>query len=103
VVPYIGPFLSAVPAVFFAFLQNPPLAIAVIILYIVVQQLENHIVVPIVMSKSVGLNPVIVILGVLVGGTLGGIIGALIAIPIISGASVFVTDMMEGKTADEKA
>jgi predicted PurR-regulated permease PerM len=70
--------------------------VAVLILYLVVQQLENHIIVPVVMSKSVGLNPVVVILGVLVGGTLGGVIGAVIAIPIISGISVFVYDMWGG-------
>lgn len=97
IVPYIGPFIAVVPAALFAFLQNPPLAIAVIILYLIVQQLENHIIVPIVMSRSVGLNPVIVILGILIGGSLAGVIGALIAIPILSGASVFLSDMMEGR------
>src|SRR3989344_532084 len=96
IVPYIGPFISAIPAVFFAFLQNPALAVGVIILYVVVQQLENHIVVPVVMSKSVGINPVLVILGILVGGTLGGILGALIAVPVLSGISVFVEYVMEG-------
>ncbi|MBI3952796.1 MAG: AI-2E family transporter [Candidatus Doudnabacteria bacterium] len=93
IIPYIGPFLSLIPAVFFAFIQNPPLAIAVIVLYIIIQQLENHVVVPVVMSKSVGLNPVIVIMGILVGGALGGVIGAVIAIPVLSGISVFVSDM----------
>lgn len=96
IIPYIGPILAAIPAVFFAFLQNPGLALVVLALYIVIQQLENHIIVPVVMSKSVGLNPVIVILGILIGGSLGGIIGAVIAVPIISGISVFVSDMMEG-------
>ena len=95
IVPYIGPIAAAIPAIFFAFLQNPPLALAVLILYAVIQQLENHVIVPVVMSKSVGLNPVLVILGILVGGTLGGIIGAIVAVPIIGGLSVFVGDMME--------
>ncbi len=95
IVPYIGPFIAVIPAAFFAFLQNPPLAVAVIILYLVIQQLENHIIVPVVMSKSVGLNPVLVILAVLIGGSLAGVMGALIAIPVVSGLSVFVQDMME--------
>ncbi|MGE5392178.1 MAG: AI-2E family transporter [Candidatus Saccharibacteria bacterium] len=98
IVPYIGPFVSLLPAVFFAFLQSPALAIAVIILYLVVQQFEAHIIVPVVMSKSVGLNPVVVILGILIGGTLAGVVGALIAIPVLSGASVFLADLM----SDEK-
>ncbi len=101
IVPYVGPIIAAVPAILFAFLQSPTLAVAVIILYVIIQQLENHIVVPVVMSKSVGLNPVIVILGVLIGGSLGGIIGAIIAIPIISGISVFVSDMMEDSESSE--
>jgi predicted PurR-regulated permease PerM len=96
IVPFIGPFISGAIAIFFGFLQAPALAVAVLILWIVTQQLEAHIIVPIVMSKSVGLNPVLVILGILVGATLGGFVGALIAIPLISGVSVFVTDIMEG-------
>jgi predicted PurR-regulated permease PerM len=100
-VPIIGPFISGIFAVFFAFLQAPGLAIAVLILWIVTQQLEAHVIVPIVMSKSVGINPVTVILGVLIGGTLGGIVGILIAIPVISGISVFVADIMEGNSGTD--
>lgn len=94
IIPYIGPFLSLIPALFFAFLQAPALAVAVIVLYVVIQQLENHIIVPVVMSKSVGINPVLVILGILIGGTLGGVIGAIIAVPVLSGISVFVGGML---------
>lgn len=104
IIPYIGPFISAIPAVFFAFLQAPPLALAIVILYFIVQQLENHIVVPVVMSKSVGLNPVLVILGILIGGTLGGILGAIIAVPVLSGVSVFVYDLFQaGEAMDDPA
>ncbi len=101
VIPFIGPIIAAVPAVILAFIQSPALALAVLVLYIIIQQLENHIVVPVVMSRSVGLNPVLVILGILIGGSLGGVIGALIAIPVMSGIQVFVTDMMEGEGAKE--
>lgn len=97
VVPIIGPFISGAVAVFFAFLQSPGLALAVLIMWVITQQLENHILVPVVMSRSVGLNPVLVILAVLIGATLGGIVGALIAIPVVSGISVFISDLMEGE------
>jgi len=93
-IPYIGPFLALVPALLFAFIQSPGLAVAVIILYVVIQQLENHVIVPVVMSKSVGLNPVLVILGILIGGSLGGVIGAIIAIPVLSAISIFVSDLL---------
>ncbi len=97
VIPIIGPFVSGAIAVFLTFIQSPTLALAVIILWIITQQLESHIIVPIVMSKSVGINPVMVILSVLVGATLGGVVGALLAIPVVSGISVFVSDLMEGE------
>ena len=98
VVPYIGPFVAGAITAFFAFLQSPTLAIAAVIFFVVVQQLEGHILVPIIMSRSVGLNPVLVILAILVGGTLGGVVGALIAVPIVSGISVFVIDVLEQYT-----
>jgi predicted PurR-regulated permease PerM len=94
VVPLIGPIISVIPAALFAFIQDPPLALAVLILYIVVQQVENHLLVPMIMSKSVGLNPILVILGILVGGSLGGFLGAIIAVPLLSGVQVFVHDIM---------
>ena len=95
IVPLIGPFISGSIACFFAFLQSPALAVAVLIMWVIAQQLESNIIVPVVMSKSVGLNPVLVILGILIGTTLGGIVGALIAVPVMSGISVFVADVLE--------
>jgi predicted PurR-regulated permease PerM len=101
IVPYIGPIISVIPALFFAFIQNPPLALAVIILYIIIQQLENHLLVPMIMSRSVGLNPILVILGVLVGGSLGGWVGAIIAIPLLSAIQVFVHDVLDKQGIEE--
>jgi predicted PurR-regulated permease PerM len=82
VVPVIGPIISAVPAVLVAYLTSPLLAALTIVAFFIIQQLENHVVVPQVMRKAVGLNPLIVILAVAIGGKLLGIIGALLAVPI---------------------
>ncbi len=101
IIPYIGPIIAVIPAAFFAFIQHPPLVLAVVILYIIIQQLENHLLVPMVMSKSVGLNPVLVILGILVGGALGGWVGAIIAVPLLSGIQVFINDFMNSDSAEE--
>lgn len=98
IVPFIGPFISGTIAVFFAFLQGPGLAAAVIVMWVVAQQLESNIIVPIVMSKSVGLNPILVLLGILIGFSLGGVLGALIVVPLMGGISVFLSDVMEGET-----
>ncbi len=82
VVPVIGPIISAIPAVLIAASLSPILALSVAIAFFVIQQAENHFVVPQVMNRAVGLNPLIVILAISVGGKLLGIPGALLAVPI---------------------
>lgn len=81
IIPWLGPWLAGVIAVALVFLQSPFLALLVLILYIVVQQLENNLIVPLVMKKAVGLNPVIVIVALLIGGKLAGVLGAVLAVP----------------------
>ncbi len=80
-VPMIGPIVSAIPAILVALSTSPILAASVLALYIIIQQIENNLVVPIVMKKSVGISPILTIFALLVGGRLGGIVGAILAIP----------------------
>ena len=63
-------------------------------LFIIIQQLENHVLVPKVMQKAVGINPLISIFSVMIGIRMGGAIGALVAIPIATCAIVFVKDYL---------
>lgn len=84
VVPTVGPIVSSIPAIIIALTISPAKALAIIALYILIQAIENQILVPKVMQKAVGLNPVIVILGIMIGTNLMGIAGALLAIPFIS-------------------
>lgn len=81
-VPTVGPVLAAVPAVILAFTQSPVLGLWVVVAYVVIQQLENHILVPIIMGRTVGLNPVMVILALLIGFQLAGILGMILAVPV---------------------
>lgn len=83
IVPTIGPIVSAVPAILVAFSHSPALALIVMAVYIVVQQIENNIVVPLVMRKSVGLTPVLTILALMIGGRFAGVIGAILAVPTL--------------------
>ncbi|MDO8515232.1 MAG: AI-2E family transporter, partial [bacterium] len=83
IIPTLGPILSAIPALIVALTISPTLTIFVIIFYIVIQQLENQFVVPKVMQQAVGLNPIIIIIGVMIGGNLMGILGALLVIPFL--------------------
>ena len=80
-IPIVGPILSAIPAVAVAFTVSPTLALAVVPFYFAQQQLENHVLVPRVMSKQVGLSAALVIISLLIGGSLLGILGAILAIP----------------------
>lgn len=103
IVPYIGPIIAAIPAIFLAFTQSPVTGLFVLGLYIIVQQLENHIIVPKVMGKTVGLNPLIVILVILVGAKIAGVMGAILAVPIATALQVFLKDLFEIKDAREVA
>lgn len=92
VVPYIGPILSAIPAIFFAFIQNPPLAVAVLILYILVQKLEGYVLVPKIMQKTVGMSPLVVLVALLIGFKLAGILGLLLAVPLVGAVIVVINE-----------
>lgn len=87
IIPVVGPILAAVPAVGAAFLVSPLLGISALVLYVVVQQTESHVIVPLVMRKAIGLSPLIVVLALLVGAKIGGIFGILLAVPL---ATIFV-------------
>lgn len=81
-VPMIGPTVSAIPAIFVALSVSPLLALSVLAMYIVVQQVENNVLVPFVMKKSVGFPPLVTILVLMVGGRFAGVVGAILAIPV---------------------
>ncbi len=89
IIPYVGPILAAIPAAILAFFQYPFLALLVIILYIVIQQLENYVLVPQVMKKTIGLNPVVIIIVMLIGAKLAGIIGIVLSVPLAASISEF--------------
>ena len=93
--PYIGPVIAAIPAIILGFLQAPILGLWVLILYIVIQQMENHLIVPLVIGKIVKLNPVVVILALLIGIKLGGIPGMILAVPITAVLAEFFRDLIK--------
>lgn len=98
VVPFLGPILGAIPAIFLTLtLQGTTPAIFVFALYLVIQQLENHFIVPKVMSKSVGLNSLVVILSILVGAKVAGVLGALMAVPVAAAITVYLEDRVQLK------
>ncbi len=83
ILPNLGPTIAAVPAIAIALFQNDPvIAVAVLILYVVIQQLENNFIVPKVMKENADVNPLVGILTILIGAKLYGIFGALLAVPM---------------------
>ena len=83
-IPYIGPWLGALPPVLYALVTHPISALWVALLYLGIQQLEGHVVVPNVMGRSLRLHPLLVIFGLLAGGEIYGFPGILVALPILA-------------------
>lgn len=94
-IPMLGPIVAAVPGVVVATFVSPFLGLLTLILYIVIQQLENHLVVPMVMRRAVDLPPVVVIVALLMGSEMLGIVGAILALPVAATVSVLVAELVE--------
>jgi predicted PurR-regulated permease PerM len=85
-IPYVGPWLGAAPPVLYALVQHPLSALWVVLLFLGIQQLEGHVVVPKVMGHSLRLHPLLVIFGLLAGGEIYGFPGILVALPLLAAA-----------------
>ncbi|MEA2113609.1 MAG: AI-2E family transporter [Patescibacteria group bacterium] len=92
IIPYLGPILAAVPATILAFFQAPFLALMVILLFTVINQVENYVIVPQVMKRAVGLNPVVIIIVMLIGAKLAGVLGVILAVPMAAAITEVVKD-----------
>ena len=84
IIPYIGPYIGATPAVLVGYAQGPLVGTVVLIVNIVIQGIEGNFIQPLVMSKTMKLHPVTIIVGLLVFGYFFGILGMIISTPIIS-------------------
>ena len=81
-IPFIGPFLGALPPMLVALFQDPITAVWVGLLFVALQQIEGHIVAPQIFGHALRINPLLVIFALLVGAELYGFLGALIALPV---------------------
>lgn len=95
IVPTIGPIVSAIPAVIVAITVSPTMAITVAVVYMGIQAIENNLLVPKIMEKAVGLNPIVIIMGIIVGGKLLGILGALLSIPFIAASVILYRSLQK--------
>ena len=83
-IPYLGPWLGAIPPAIYAIVVDPISIIWVAILFLVIHQVEGHIVVPKVMGSALRLHPLLVIFGLLAGGEIYGLAGILVALPLLA-------------------
>ncbi|MDR3642415.1 MAG: AI-2E family transporter [Candidatus Doudnabacteria bacterium] len=93
IVPYIGPFISAVPAMFIGFIQAPSLAIWVAVLYLLVHEVEGYVLVPKIMEKTTDTSPLLTLVALMIGYQLAGIIGLVISVPIATALTVTVKEL----------
>ncbi len=94
IIPVIGPIVSAIPAILVGYSISPILGLIVGIMYLVIQQLENHLIVPQVMKRAVGLNPLVVILAIAIGGKILGFAGALLAVPMAVVVQIIASEIL---------
>jgi predicted PurR-regulated permease PerM len=83
-IPYLGPWLGAIPPVLYGLVVDPLSAVWVVLLFLAIHQIEGHIVIPKVMGSALRLHPLLVIFGLLAGGEIYGLPGVLVALPTLA-------------------
>ncbi len=101
-IPYIGSYIGAIPAVIVALTQSPTLALFVIILYIIIQQIQGNLISPYIMHRAVGLDPLTIIVVLLIGGKIAGPLGMILAVPFATIVSILIKDYMIYKKKSAK-
>lgn len=111
IIPVFGPILAAIPGVAIAYTSGINIApdggftamFIVIAMYVIIQQVESHIVYPLVVRKIIGISPVIVILSLIIGMKLAGFLGALLAVPIATTLMEYINDVSYEKQNKDTA
>lgn len=104
-IPVFGPILSAIPAIFVAFSEGVPAvgetgitaALIVAGIYLIIHQLENHLIYPLVVRKIIGVSPVVVILALIIGAKLAGFLGILLSVPVAAVIMEYFNDVQKRK------
>jgi predicted PurR-regulated permease PerM len=89
IIPYLGAFLGAIPAVVLAFFQSPTTGVLAVVAYILIQQLEGNFLTPRIQGQVLHVHPILVLLAVIGGGQLAGLAGVIFAVPTLAVLRVF--------------
>ena len=84
IIPYVGPFLGFMPAVFFAYFISPIKALWVAGFFVLIQWVENNILAPKVIGDTTGIHPLIILISIIIGGGIFGVLGMILAVPIVA-------------------
>jgi predicted PurR-regulated permease PerM len=93
VIPYFGSLVGAVPPVLLGLTESPTKALIVLGIYVLVQQIESNVIMPLVMAQRVKLHPAAIAIGVVMVGGLFGVVGLFIAVPLISAAVILAEEL----------
>ena len=102
IIPVFGPILAAVPAVLIGFVDGGvTIGLLVIALYVIFQQFENHLIYPLVVTRVVGVPPLLVILALIVGAELAGFLGIILSVPFAAAIQELARDIETGRFGKE--
>ncbi len=90
IIPYIGPFIGAAPALLIAITTSPKLAISVLIVNLIIQLLEGNVISPTIVGKKLHMHPLFIIFALLIGGEIAGIAGLILAVPFFAVVKVII-------------
>lgn len=100
-VPIIGPIIAAIPAVLLAATVGPGTIVAALVLYTLIQQVENNFLVPKIQGDAVELHPAVVMFAIIVGGSLAGLLGAILALPVAAAIRDVIRYLFRRLSPDE--
>lgn len=92
-IPFVGPVISVIPPILVSLIEEPVMALWVLLSYFVIQGVESYLIQPVVMSHAVALHPAAIVFTLLISGTLFGAVGLLIGIPLIAALYVLVREL----------
>lgn len=103
IIPVFGPILAAVPAIMIGTVTGGvTLGLIVVAIYVVAQQFESQLIYPLVVSRVVGVPPLLVILALIIGGELAGFLGIILSVPVAATIQELVRDLETGRLADHE-
>lgn len=100
IVPYIGPFLGYIPAVFFAAISSPSKIIWISIGWVLIQWTENNLVAPKIIGENMGMHPMTILLSIIIGGGVFGVFGMILSVPAIAILKIVISHIMDKRNRD---